>query len=1247
MKILAIRLKNLASLEYFTEINFMQPPLSTAGIFAITGPTGAGKSTILDALCLALYGKTPRYLQAKEQGIEVRDGKTGFINQGDCRGILRDGTGDGYAEVDFIAVDGTAHTATWRVRRARDKADGVMQGDTLELKNLHTGVPFPGKKRDIADETERLIGLNFEQFTRSVLLAQGDFTAFLKAAKDDKSSLLEKLTGTHIYSEISRSIFENHKTQEQQLRDLNIKREGIATLTVEEIAGLEEKHISAKEIISGRQIELTAFEREITWHQQLKMLGDNVKLAVDDAKATVDEKQFATDRIAFLNRVESVQLARKLIDQQNHITGQLSGKNESLATVEKTVLHLKEQHQEAVTILKAASETYTESNEKFNQAKPLLIEARKLDVTISERQQQLKDAEKTVALAADLVLRKKQLIEASKTKTDELLASIEALGKWKSDNQERQPIAEQEGIIISKLGDAEKILKQSNECLEQLARLEKDIKTEDRNLQTLNAKASPLKATFDTLKENIELLATTLSVVDITQLESEKCSLDLNVSDLSGALAHWEKLLDKMTDFKSSTDKLNVSKTTHGKKLPQLASFEEELNTLKVKKDTSLEMVHKAQMAIGGDVEKLRAQLNEGDPCPVCGSESHPYTSEDHRLKAVMEELQVAHKESERAYLEKHALCSTLQENISQLTKEIASGSSEIVEKEKALLLLNELWKAFAVYNAILNVPDEEKTNWLAAKLKHTDALRKSRQEKIASYNLQKKQEEQLGKQLRIAEKEVQENITETNSCTQNRQLLHQQHRSVVRENEKLMASLQQIKSSLGLYFTNTEWFVKWQNDRALFEERIKNFATDWKGKNKHLTDNTMDLHITQATLSEQQAQLQNLLGDKQIKQTLLSGLRVQNDRLLQQRQSIFNGDAADKVENSFKENLAKALESLELQKSAEQHVQNALAKALAQAEQLQKDVDLLNLQQLTATQNTDQWINTYKESHSTGFEIGELLELLQHSQEWIEEERKVLRKIDDAITKALSVLQERTGRLQQHEQQRLSGRKMEELEILKEQSTVVLQEAAVQKTETELLLHQDEENRKKIGFLLKAIDAQAIITDNWAKLNDIIGSSDGKKFRQMAQEYTLDVLLGYANIHLQSLSQRYLLERIPNTLGLQVLDQDMGNEVRTVFSLSGGESFLVSLALALGLASLSSSRMQVESLFIDEGFGSLDPATLNIAMEALERLHNQGRKVGVISHVQEMTERIAVQIKVSKQNSGRSKVEVIDNFYN
>ena len=195
--------------------------------------------------------------------------------------------------------------------------------------------------------------------------------------------------------------------------------------------------------------------------------------------------------------------------------------------------------------------------------------------------------------------------------------------------------------------------------------------------------------------------------------------------------------------------------------------------------------------------------------------------------------------------------------------------------------------------------------------------------------------------------------------------------------------------------------------------------------------------------------------------------------------------------------------------------------------------------------------------------------------------------------------------------------------------------------TEIDMLVANHERGQIKIKAFEKELTEKSTLSENWKKLNDMFGSADGAKFKVLAQGYTLEALLTYANKHLQELSKRYELQRIPDTLGLQVVDLDMLGEVRTVHSLSGGESFLISLALALGLSSLSSNRMKVESLFIDEGFGSLDIDTLRIAMDALEQLQTQGRKIGVISHVAEMTERITTQVRVVKTSNGRSKVEV------
>lgn len=390
------------------------------------------------------------------------------------------------------------------------------------------------------------------------------------------------------------------------------------------------------------------------------------------------------------------------------------------------------------------------------------------------------------------------------------------------------------------------------------------------------------------------------------------------------------------------------------------------------------------------------------------------------------------------------------------------------------------------------------------------------------------------------------------------------------------------------------------------------------------------------------QEQLKSTREAVQVSEQKLMKLQDFHKDLSDQRKTLFNGDPVTAVEERLRASVHTAKQALEEQRKRAEKVQSDITRSQAQQEQLGKDIDSLLKQESVLKEQLNGWITGHNQQHGTALTQEGLSSLLGFTQDWIEKERAALRAIDDAVMQATSILEERTKALATHARQRPSDRKPEALNALRTQAQELFKQHTQQVHEIDFKLREDTLNKQRIGTLLQDIEKQAAIFENWAKLNELIGSADGKKFRQIAQEYTLDVLLSYANVHLEVLSKRYVLQRIPDSLGLQVIDQDMGDEVRTVYSLSGGESFIVSLALALGLASLSSSRMKVESLFIDEGFGSLDPATLNIAMDALERLHNQGRKVGVISHVQEMTERIPVQITVSKQQSGKSKVEVI-----
>lgn len=248
MKILAIRLKNLTSIEGTVEVDFTAEPLHSAGIFAISGPTGAGKSTLLDALCLALYDKAPRFATSVES-VNLADVGDNQINQSDVRNLLRRGTSDGYAEVDFLGIDGRRYRSRWSVRRTRNKISGSLQPQTLEVKELDTEKEFQGTKKELLIQLVELVGLTYEQFTRTVLLAQNDFATFLKSKGAAKAELLEKLTGTGVYSRISQEVYARNKAAQEEVTLIQNRMNVIELMPEEELLALQkEKELSAESV---------------------------------------------------------------------------------------------------------------------------------------------------------------------------------------------------------------------------------------------------------------------------------------------------------------------------------------------------------------------------------------------------------------------------------------------------------------------------------------------------------------------------------------------------------------------------------------------------------------------------------------------------------------------------------------------------------------------------------------------------------------------------------------------------------------------------------------------------------------------------------------------------------------------------------------------------------------------------------------------------------------------------------------
>ena len=437
-------------------------------------------------------------------------------------------------------------------------------------------------------------------------------------------------------------------------------------------------------------------------------------------------------------------------------------------------------------------------------------------------------------------------------------------------------------------------------------------------------------------------------------------------------------------------------------------------------------------------------------------------------------------------------------------------------------------------------------------------------------------------------------------------------------------------------------WQQAWRTDPATYHRNQQKSAAQWQSQQKNVEQLTTGiLHLANEIDSFTQ-----IVDEKMLQLDRATGEFTKLDQVLtdkrRQRQTLFEGRSVAEVEIELTEAITDARTQHQQQDAARQAAAHAQASAAALLAQTQQAAEKSRQALEQADDALERWIDQFNLSHpDQPIDRQRLQILLSHDHAWLTQERLALQELANTVRDAETTRYERQAQRLAHERQPICADSQSSIQAEQTQVTEALKRAEQRANETEFTLRQDDERRQRNVALQSAIADQEAKAKRWRDLDDLIGSAKGHKFRDYAQGFTLDILLGYANRHLHDLSRRYRLERVKDSLALMVIDQDMGDEYRSVHSLSGGESFLVSLALALGLASLSSNRVRVESLFIDEGFGSLDTETLRVAMDALDNLQAQGRKVGVISHLQEMTERIGVQIQVRRQSGGQSRVEV------
>ncbi|MCD6008084.1 AAA family ATPase [Halomonas sp. IOP_31] len=1089
MKILAIRLNNLASLAGEHAIDFTSGPLADSGLFAITGPTGAGKSTLLDALCLALYGNTPRLRQAPSRDSLAPDVGDERLITADPRTLLRRGTASGYAEVDFVGRDGARYRARWSVRRARNRPDGRLQAVDQTLIELPGERVLASQKRDFERLLPQRLGLNFEQFTRAVLLAQSEFSAFLKADDNARSELLERLTDTGIYSRISIAAYQRAKQAAERVRAVEARLDGEPPAEPAARVALEDAARDADRDWQAIQQREKALHAEQAWLDQEYSLRQAWQRAERENAASDAEWHALGATRQTLERLETLAAKRGDFHERDRLAHQSDELGTRLA--------------ETQAKRQASDARQAEQDRAFQAA----------DASQAAARQAQRDAQPALQAASE-----------SRQRLDYLRHELDAL------DAEHRRLGERRVKLISELDDQRRQRQQKGEELAALEqRLGGDPERARLALQARHDEMRQRHAELDALRH-------------VTQ--------------------RWQAL---DAEYRALDERQRHDQDRQQRLLAEGRQARGRLDACQRDAERCHASIQRLRAARGERVEALRAQLEAEHPCPVCGSHEHPYrhapppspdqaalaasiAEEDRQLVEVDRALAAARDEHQRLAADYQALRAQGQQRQRRLAE--LSESRDAVRRELDAQPLAGEYLADEVDRDV-----ERDAGWLDEQLAASRLRRDELAAKLTRLDDDRRHQQPL------------------------REALNRHDLAIGRQ----QSQLEPLDSRLG------------EIDRARPPRRAQC---------AELERDIAALLGTHASIDSWREALERACSEAQHNadqaREARDAARLESQRLTQQQH-----DLMIRVEQT-----REALRALSAELSAWQAAHPAFDEATL--------AELLAMDDVAQRALRERVENAHRVREACRVRAGERRDaLLGHRRQGLDETDREAPENDHA-------------RLDRRREQ--AGQAREAL--------APAGEAAQQQRDRAMAaLHDDDRRRARQQELQATLTAARDEHRRWGRISELIGSADGKAFRRIAQAYNLEQLLAHANQHLTGLTRRYRLARGGSPLGLLVVDTEMGDERRSVHSLSGGETFLVSLALALGLASMASGKLDIETLFIDEGFGSLDPHSLALAMEALDGLQAQGRKVGVISHVQEMHERIPTRMRVEPTGNGASRI--------
>ena len=1134
MKLQKLTIHNVASIED-AEIDFQQGPLAEDSRFLICGPTGAGKTTLLDAICLVLYGTTPRLHNTKNEGFVDPSENYSLgarrtdIKIGDSRMLMRRGSLNAFIELLFTDKDDKPLKAVWNCSRTRNKADGSIKVPEWSLVDASDDTVITSKRTEVQEMIEQRIGLTFEQFCRTTMLAQGDFTKFLKSDEGDKSQILEKLTGTEIYSEISIRLNEIKGQKQAVCQEIASKLDGVVLLTGEEREAIDNQQQELQKQIQQLTEEEKQLAAVLLWFHQLEALQKEAT----SAKATYEELAERMQQDSFRRDEQT------LADWDRTLSQRETWKERELA--KKTL-------------------TDKESEEKVLQGKYLHLCA-----GLADLQKQLQEKEESKEKVTNYLA-----AEEPKAECYRQVALIESLVQ--TGKQASAQVRQSRGTIQQK----ETELKSLQETLVK---------------QQVSVKEASEKCVVK--EKELAAVSQQLAALDYQQLLKTRTALDKDFNSIKDYRALLETCdrLHAITLEKSAALKMvDEHVVQYQGELEKALKTEQELDGQVRKQEAIYE---KQKLACEDVMKEFRAHLQEGDVCPLCGQQIHHLTSDEHfvsilqPVKDELDNLRVQLQGASRLCAENKAQVTTSLRDQKTKQQELNTADSQEKEsvKQKEAHALFETYRDAKTPLEALGAAAGE----IQRQMQELDAKLKEVGQQQALQSALQKEKDSLDKSLRKAEEQV-------NATKQNQ----------VRTQENLKSEQDVLQQSLKIVEENKEQLAQYIDWSAYTEQRDAYLVALKKGATLYQKANDKLLQVN-SQLQDLQGELRPILQTKQV----IDGLQSSWKEL-----PVEESVAIDELSSKW----------IDLQTQVTMN-----RETIAQAgKQLVDASTMLHTYFATPDAVTEERLTEL--SNFTTVKVEDLRKRLQLQRE----DLLRLKTRREATEKSLASHLEQQPKMEEKMTSDTVQLQLQGIKSKLNEDNQVLGKLLQQ-------LDIDRKNAARCASIQKELDEANKDSERWGHLCDLFGSHDGKKFRNIAQSYVLEQLLIHANQYLRQFTDRYEMVCQPGSLTILLCDNEAGGTLRPTSTISGGESFLISLSLALGLSSLSRASFSMDTLFIDEGFGTLDSSYLAAVMDALERLHQMdGKKIGIISHVDSLKERLTTQIQVSRVNNTLSKVEVV-----